>query len=95
MMATVGQSPGSSTLAVYRNHLLGRGATGPLERWDTGSIPVPARWVKEPPLPGLWPGLQRQLSPDPWPRELHMLPNETKDKKNKKNHNHRRGFKKH
>lgn len=45
MMATVGQSPGSSTLAVYRNHLLGRGATGPLERWDTGSIPGPAQWV--------------------------------------------------
>ena len=38
------------------------------ERWDAGSIPSLARWVKDPVLLQLWLRLQLQLGFDPWPR---------------------------
>ena len=38
--------------------------TASLERWDTGSIPGGAQWVKDLVLP---PRLKLQLRSDPWP----------------------------
>ena len=37
------------------------------DRWDLGSVPSPAQWVKDPLLPWLQLRSQLQLGSDPWP----------------------------
>ena len=39
-----------------------------LQCWDTGLIPGPAQWVKDPACPQLQCKLQLHLGSDPWPR---------------------------
>ena len=44
------------------------GISGILERWDVGSIPSLAHWVKDQVLPQLWLRSRLLLGSDPWPR---------------------------
>ena len=62
------------------------GLTVSWERWDAGSMPVPAQWVKGPSLPQLLMKLRSQLwlRADPWPRNVIGLKVAKKEKKKKK-----------
>ena len=43
------------------------GSVESLEQWDTGLIPSPKQWIKDPALPKLWHRLQLWIGSDPWP----------------------------
>ena len=54
-----------------------------LECWYTGSIPVPAQWVKDPALPQLQCRWQLWLGSDPWPGNSICCGVAKKEKKDK------------